>query len=73
MKFLSTKFDQECICDTVWEFCKIQKVARKDANFNGWNERNEVGIFTIMRLSKEFDFIMDGEMLVELQEIMWER
>ena len=34
---------------------------RKYANFNGLNEHNEVGICTLMKLSKEFDFIMYSE------------
>ena len=60
-KFLSRKFDQGRVCDTVREFCKIQKLLERYANFNGWNKHNEVGIFTLMKLSKEFDSIMDGE------------
>ena len=45
----------------------------KYANFNGWSEHNEVGIFTLMELSKEFDLSWTVKKLVDLQEIKGER
>ena len=42
-------------------FVKFKKLLERYANFNGWIKHNEVGIFPLMKLSKEFDFIMDGE------------
>ena len=42
-------------------FVKFKMFLEKYANFNGWSEHNEVGIFTLMKLSKEFDAIMNSE------------
>lgn len=42
-------------------FVKFKMFLEKYANFNGWSEHNEVGIFTLMKLSKEFDSIMNGK------------
>ena len=42
-------------------FVKFKMFLEKYANFNGWSEHIEVGIFTLMKLSKEFDSIMNGK------------
>ena len=42
-------------------FVKFKMFLEKYANFNGWSEHNKVGIFIFIKLSKEFDSIMNGE------------
>ena len=42
-------------------FVKFKRFLEKYTNFNGWNEHNEVGICTLIKLSKEFDSIMYSE------------
>ena len=59
--FLLGKVAQGRISDTVRVFCKIQRLVAMYANFNGRSEHHEVGIFTLMKFSKEFGFIRNGE------------
>ena len=56
-----SRFDRECVLTQSESFVKFKMFLEKYANFNGWSEHNEVGIFTLMKLSKEFDSIMNSE------------